>query len=104
MECCQDVLSVRDAIQPTRPTQSVASLSTQLGFSGAAGYTILEALIATAMTSIVGAGLWQLAASTRTLVTRSFHASQPICDAPTCADRTRKIECQCGDQIYVIVR
>jgi len=85
-------------------SSSAIKHSAQIPPSASAGYTILEALIATAITAIVGSGLWQLAASTRNLAQQSFQAAQPTCDAPSCSEITLGIECRCGDQVYAILR
>jgi hypothetical protein len=68
------------------------------------GYTIIEALIATAMTSIVGLGIWQLVASSCDLTYRSFRFAQPDCDQPSCTEATQGLRCRCDNQHYFIVR
>lgn len=92
------------ALSRTSHEQSAPPLPAHQDRAGISGHTILEALIATAMTAIIGAGLWQLVHSTRSLVERSFHTNQPDCDAPSCTDTTRGAECRCGDRVFVMVR
>jgi|GEM_PF-3361344 len=69
-----------------------------------AGYTILEALVATSLTSLVSVGLWQLVHSTRTLATARFEDSQPQCEAPQCSETSTQVLCTCGDIHYVTLR
>jgi hypothetical protein len=68
------------------------------------GYTLLEALIATSMTVLVSAGLWQLVAATRTLAHTGFVATQPLCDTPQCNTTTNGVACSCGEDSYFIIR
>lgn len=68
------------------------------------GYTLLEALIATSVTALVSAGLWQLVAATRTLAYTSFATTQPQCDAPQCSTTAQGTACTCGQDSYFIIR
>lgn len=69
-----------------------------------AGYTIIEALVAVVMTSLVTAGLWQLALSARSLASARFIDSQPQCDLPECSAGPTEVVCTCGHLNYVILR
>jgi hypothetical protein len=68
------------------------------------GYTIIEALIATAITSIITTGLWQLTLSARTLTERNFKEAVPICDLPQCDGIATGLKCICGERHFFIIR
>jgi hypothetical protein len=76
---------------------------TQLS-QGQAGHTILEALVATAITSLISVGLWQLVHSARTLANARFDDSQPLCEIPHCSDTPTQVLCTCGQLHYVTLR
>lgn len=73
-------------------------------FSPQAGYTILEALVAAAMTSLVTIGVWQVVRSSSLLAGARFSDSQPLCDVPECSAHPTRIVCSCGHLQYVIIR
>jgi hypothetical protein len=68
------------------------------------GYTILEALIATAITTLVSAGILQLATSTRTLASTSFKHLGPSCELPKCNEVANGFNCVCSERGYFVVR
>ena len=68
------------------------------------GYTILEALIATSMVTIVSVGLWQLVAATRARAHTSFAITQPQCDTPLCSATSNGATCVCGLETYFAIR
>lgn len=68
------------------------------------GYTLLEALVATSITLLVSAGLWQLVAASRTLADTGFVTTQPLCDIPQCNTATNGVTCSCGEDSYFSIR
>lgn len=68
------------------------------------GYTILEALIATAITTLVSAGILQLVTSARSLASASFKHLGSSSELPKCNEVANGFNCICGERSYFIIR